>query len=55
VHDAKRLIGRKFAEEIVQSDMKLWSFKVVAGEADKPLIEVNFRGEVKRFSPEVCF
>jgi len=52
VHDAKRLIGRKFAEEIVQSDMKLWSFKVVAGEADKPLIEVNFRGEVKRFSPE---
>merc|ERR1719326_117679 len=27
VFDAKRLIGRKYAEPIVQSDMKLWPFR----------------------------
>jgi len=52
VHDAKRLIGRKFKEDIVQADIKLWSFSVVSGEHDKPLIEVEFHGEKKRFSAE---
>ncbi|CAI9108003.1 OLC1v1007508C1 [Oldenlandia corymbosa var. corymbosa] len=28
VFDAKRLIGRKFSDESVQSDMKLWPFKM---------------------------
>ncbi|KAL1562199.1 Heat shock cognate 70 kDa protein [Salvia divinorum] len=27
VFDAKRLIGRKFSDATVQSDMKLWPFK----------------------------
>merc|ERR1711871_1656069 len=52
VFDAKRLIGRKFADPIVQSDIKLWSFKVVAGSGDKPMIQVNFGGEDKKFHPE---
>jgi len=30
VFDAKRLIGRKFTESVVQSDMKHWPFKVIA-------------------------
>ena len=52
VFDAKRLIGRKFNDPIVQSDMKLWPFKVVSGPNEKPLIEVQFMGETKKFHPE---
>jgi len=52
VFDAKRLIGRKFNDPIVQTDIKLWPFKVVSGAGDKPMIEVNFQGETKKFHPE---
>merc|ERR1711871_271857 len=52
VFDAKRLIGRKFADPIVQSDIKLWPFKVVSGAGDKPMIVVNSQGEEKKFHPE---
>merc|ERR1711871_1535195 len=52
VFDAKRLIGRKFADPIVQADIKLWPFKVIAGAGDKPMIQVNFGGEDKKFHPE---
>jgi len=52
VFDAKRLIGRKFADPIVQADIKLWPFKVSAGTGDKPMIEVNYQGEDKKFHPE---
>jgi L1 cell adhesion molecule like protein len=52
VFDAKRLIGRKFSDTSVQSDIKLWPFKVVRGPDDKPIIEVNYKGEKKQFSAE---
>merc|ERR1712017_22294 len=52
VFDAKRLIGRKFNDPVVQSDMKHWPFKVVAKDGDKPHITVNFKCEGKVFSPE---
>lgn len=52
VFDAKRLIGRKFSDEKVQDDMKDWSYKVVSGTGDKPMINVDFHGETKQFSPE---
>eukprot|EP00442_Polarella_glacialis_P035926 CAMPEP_0115100998 /NCGR_PEP_ID=MMETSP0227-20121206/32928_1 /TAXON_ID=89957 /ORGANISM="Polarella glacialis, Strain CCMP 1383" /LENGTH=392 /DNA_ID=CAMNT_0002496581 /DNA_START=25 /DNA_END=1199 /DNA_ORIENTATION=+ len=54
VFDAKRLIGRKFNEPVVQADVKLWPFKVVSDgtKDDKPLIEVSYQGVVKRFHPE---
>jgi heat shock protein 1/8 len=51
VFDAKRLIGRAFNDPAVQSDMKHWPFKVV-DVAGKPVIEVEFKGERKRFNPE---
>ena len=51
VFDAKRLIGRKYSETTVQSDMKHWPFKVIS-KADKPHIQVDFKGETHTFSPE---
>lgn len=55
VFDVKRLIGRKFHDPSVQSDMKHWPFKVVTGtgtDREKPLIQATFKGETKTFSPE---
>ena len=52
VFDAKRLIGRKFSDKKVQNDMKDWSYEVVAGPGDKPMIKVESHGERKTFSPE---
>merc|ERR1712072_1469425 len=46
IFDAKRLIGRKFDDQTVQSDMKQWPFEVV-NEAGKPKLSVDFMGEKK--------
>lgn len=50
--DAKRLIGRHFSDPLVQEDMKHWPFTVKAAAGDKPLMEVQYKGEDKTFSPE---
>jgi heat shock protein 1/8 len=52
VFDAKRLIGRKFNDSTVKSDMTHWPFTVKSGTADKPQIEVDFKGERTTFQPE---
>jgi L1 cell adhesion molecule like protein len=52
VFDAKRLIGRKFSDRKVKDDMKDWSYEVIAGPGDKPMINVESHGEKKVFSPE---
>lgn len=52
VYDAKRLIGRKFSDAAVQSDVKHFSFAVKADSADKPLIKVTYQGEEKTYHPE---
>ncbi|PPD66701.1 hypothetical protein GOBAR_DD36424 [Gossypium barbadense] len=49
---AKRLIGRRFTDSSVQSDIKLWPYKVIAGSGDKPMIIVGYKGEDKQFSAE---
>nr|UYI58176.1 HSP70 [Rana dybowskii] len=51
IFDAKRLIGRKFDDLIVQSDMKHWPFQVVS-EGGKPKVKVDYKGEMKTFYPE---
>merc|ERR1739840_81828 len=47
-----RLIGRKFTDPAVQSDMKHWPFKVVSGTGGTPIIEVEYKGESKTFKAE---
>ncbi|GAA5825427.1 hypothetical protein JCM11251_006978 [Rhodosporidiobolus azoricus] len=51
VFDAKRLIGRKFGDAEVQSDMKHWPFKII-DKGTKPIIQVEYKGETKEFTPE---
>merc|ERR1719474_116347 len=52
VFDAKRLIGRKFSDPVVQKDMKHWPFKVIQGQQGRPVISVTFKGEQKEFFAE---
>ncbi|KAL6422836.1 hypothetical protein ACFW04_010397 [Cataglyphis niger] len=51
IFDAKRLIGRRFDDATVQSDMKHWPFTVI-NEGGKPKIRVSYKGEMKSFFPE---
>ena len=50
--DAKRLIGRKYSDPIVQKDIMLWPFKVTSGVNDKPMITVKYKGHEKQFCAE---
>ncbi|OXA43582.1 Heat shock cognate 71 kDa protein [Folsomia candida] len=51
ITDAKRLIGRKFEDAPVQSDMKHWPFEVIS-DGGKPKLQVDYKGESKTFFPE---
>jgi len=51
VFDAKRLIGREFKDQAVQSDMKYWPFKVVEKNT-KPYVRVSVNNEDKLFTAE---
>ena len=52
VFDAKRMIGKKYADPQLQADMEHWPFKVVQDSKGLPKIEVQFLGETKQFAPE---
>merc|ERR1719409_313388 len=51
IYDAKRLIGRKFYDETVQADSKLWPF-TIQNKDGKPMIEVEVDGQAKQWSAE---
>ncbi|CAG8462602.1 13934_t:CDS:2 [Funneliformis mosseae] len=51
VFNVKRLIGRNFNDEVIQSDIKHWPFKIIEKNG-KPYIQVRFKGEKKDFTPE---
>ncbi|KAJ4988050.1 hsp70 chaperone [Stagonosporopsis vannaccii] len=51
VFDVKRLIGRRFDDETVKKDIQSWPFKVVAA-GDSPMVQVEYLGETKQFSPQ---
>merc|ERR1719321_480389 len=48
VFDAKRLIGRKFEEKVVQQDKKLWPIDVIK-KGGKPAIRVVVGSDTKTF------
>ncbi|EDZ73927.1 YBL075Cp-like protein, partial [Saccharomyces cerevisiae AWRI1631] len=51
VFDAKRLIGRKFDDPEVTTDAKHFPFKVISRDG-KPVVQVEYKGETKTFTPE---
>ena len=51
IFDAKRLIGRRFDDVGVQSDMKHWPFSVV-NRGGKPMLQAEYMGENKTLAPE---
>ncbi len=53
IFDAKRLMGRKFNDPVVQEEMKTFPFKVVShGNGGNCGIQVEVKGESKTFTPE---
>jgi hypothetical protein len=46
------MIGRHFSDPLLQEDIKHYPFTVKAAAGDKPMIEVQSKGEAKTFSPE---
>ena len=52
IFDAKRLMGMKFNDPIVQKEIKHFPFNVRSGPNDIPLIEVTYKGNVKTFTPQ---
>ena len=52
VYYAKRLIGRKFSDPLVQDDIKRYPFKVVADATDRPQIVVTTKDGEKKYYPE---
>ncbi|XP_030853347.1 heat shock 70 kDa protein IV-like [Strongylocentrotus purpuratus] len=51
IFDAKRLIGRSFTDDNVQSDMKHWPFTVI-NKGGKPMLQAEYMGEQKTLAPE---
>jgi L1 cell adhesion molecule like protein len=51
IYEAKRMMGRDWTDPILQSDLKLFPYKVV-NVNNKPKVEVTFKGEPKQFTPE---
>lgn len=51
IFDVKRLIGRRFDDDTVKKDVESWPFKVVDRDGN-PLVQVEYLGETKTFSPQ---
>ncbi|KAL0241221.1 hypothetical protein GEMRC1_006456 [Eukaryota sp. GEM-RC1] len=51
VFDAKRFIGRRFTDQVVQNALSTYDFNIVDGGNDDPAFVVNYRNQTK-FKPE---
>ncbi len=52
IFDSKRLIGRRFTDTTVQSDLKHMPVKIISDDNNKPQFEVEAYGGRKTFYPE---
>jgi len=52
IYDAKRLIGRKFSDPIIQSELKRHPFKIINDGNDRPQIEVLYKEQKTYLYPE---
>ena len=52
IFDAKRLIGRKFTDPVVQEELKTFPFKVVPHGSGNCSIQVEYKEETKTFTAE---
>lgn len=51
-YDVKRIIGQRYIDAGVETDISKFNYEVVRGEEDKPMINVNDKGKMKQFAPE---
>ena len=52
IFDAKRLIGRKYNDDIVQENLRHFPFTIINGKNNNPEIKVKYKDEEKTFAPE---
>ena len=52
LYDIKRIIGRPWDDAVVREEVKRFPFRVVDGGDDRPLVEVSWRGDARRLTPE---
>jgi len=52
IYDAKRLIGRKYSDPVIQNEINNFPFDVINDGNDKPIIKVKYKNEDKTFQPE---
>lgn len=50
--DIKRIIGKKYSDDSVQDDLDNYPFTISPDVNDLPMIEVQYKGETKKFRPE---
>lgn len=52
IYDVKRIIGRSLDDPVTKDEAKRYPYAIVDGGNGRPVIEVEWRGEVQRLSPE---
>lgn len=52
IYDIKRIIGQRYGDSGVETDISKFQFGVVRGDEDKPMVQVQEKGENKLFAPE---
>ena len=53
VYDAKRILGRKFGDEVLQNDQRYWPFDLIEGRREKPIFNIEeSKGKFKKVRPE---